>query len=71
MSEADYQHALTYDNRRHTRPAARAAWELFLKENPDSPHAEQVRLRLAELAEAPAKPPTEAKSAAAPAPEKK
>ena len=53
MAEDAYQHAKSYDNKRRTRHAALSAWEVFLKSYPDSPHAEEVRARIAELATAP------------------
>jgi len=54
MAEDAYQQAKSYDNRRRTRHAAQAAWETFLKDYPDSPHTEEVKARIAELAAAPA-----------------
>lgn len=49
MDEAAYRKAKSYDSRRRTVHAARAAWELFLREHPASSHADEVRARLAEL----------------------
>ena len=56
--EDAYKKASFYDNGRRTRHAARTSWEKFLAEYPDSPHAEAVRVRIAELADpAPAAAP--------------
>ncbi len=55
MDEAAYKNAKSYDSRRRTPHAALAAWELFLKEHPASPHADEARARIAELSAAPRK----------------
>ena len=55
MDEAAYKNAKSYDSRRRTAHAARSAWELFLKEHPASPHADEARARIAELSAAPRK----------------
>lgn len=53
MEEDAYRSAKFYDSKQRTRHAARTSWERFLAEYPDSPHAETVRARIAELAEPP------------------
>ena len=55
MDEAAYKNAKSYDSRRRTPHAALSAWELFLKEHPASPHADEARARIAELSAAPRK----------------
>lgn len=50
MAEDAYRTAKFYDSKQRTRHAARASWERYLAEYPDSPHAEEVRARIAELA---------------------
>ena len=52
MDEAAYKNAKSYDSRRRTPHAALAAWEIFLKEHPASPHADEARARIAELSAA-------------------
>lgn len=51
MAEDAYRSARFYDTKQRTRHAARSSWERYLAEYPDSPHAEEVRLRIAELAD--------------------
>ncbi len=51
LSEDAYRRAKFYDSKQRTRHAARASWERFLAEHPDSPHADDVRARIAELAD--------------------
>ena len=54
MAEDAYQHAKSYDNKRRTRHAARSSWELFLKNYPESSHADEARARILELSTDPA-----------------
>ena len=49
MSEDAYVQAKFYDTRQRTRHAALTAWERFLKEYPDSPHADEARARIEAL----------------------
>lgn len=56
LAEEAYQHAKSYDNKRRTRHAAIAAYEVFLKEYPDSSRAEEVRQRLLTLNQQAAEP---------------
>ena len=49
MAEDDYVRAKFYDTRQRTRHAALVAWERFLKEHPDSPHADEARARIEAL----------------------
>lgn len=51
MAEDAYKTARFYDTKQRTRHAARTSWERYLAEYPDSPHAEEVRARIAELAD--------------------
>ncbi len=51
LAEDAYRSAKFYDSRQRTRHAARTSWERYLNEYPDSPHAEAVRARIAELAD--------------------
>ena len=46
LSEDAYAQAKFYDTKQRTRHAALTAWERFLKEYPDSPHAEEARARI-------------------------
>lgn len=56
LAEDAYRAAKFYDTRQRTRHAARTAWERHLQEYPDSPRAEEIRARIAELSDgAPAK----------------
>ena len=49
LSEDAYMQAKFYDTKQRTRHAALTAWERFLKEYPDSPHAEEARARIEAL----------------------
>ena len=49
LSEDAYAQAKFYDTKQRTRHAALTAWERFLKEYPDSPHAEEARARIEAL----------------------
>jgi outer membrane protein assembly factor BamD (BamD/ComL family) len=49
LSEDAYAQAKFYDTKQRTRHAALSAWERFLKEYPDSPHAEEARARIEAL----------------------
>ncbi len=49
LSEDDWQRAKFYDSRMRTLHAARASYEKFVKEHPDSAHAEEARARIAEI----------------------
>ena len=49
LSEDAYVQAKFYDTKQRTRHAALKAWERFLKEYPDSPHAEEARARIEAL----------------------
>ena len=49
MSEDAYVQAKFYDTKQRTRHAALTAWERFLKEYPDSPHADEARARIEAL----------------------
>lgn len=49
LSEDAWARAKFYDSKRRTSHAAVAAYERFLKENPDSKYAQQARARIAEL----------------------
>ena len=51
MAEDAYKTARFYDTKQRTRHAARTSWERYLAEYPDSPHAEEVRARIAELSD--------------------
>jgi len=51
LAEDAYRAAKFYDTKQRTRHAARTSWERYLLEYPDSPHAEEVRARIAELAD--------------------
>ena len=51
LAEDAYRAARFYDTKQRTRHAARTSWERYLSEYPDSPHAEEVRARIAELAD--------------------
>ena len=51
MAEDAYLAARFYDTKQRTRHAARTSWERYLAEYPESPHAEEVRARIAELAD--------------------
>ncbi len=57
MEKEAYLQAKSYDTKRRTRHAACSAWEQFLKNYPNSPHAEEVRLRILELSQTPAPTP--------------
>ena len=46
MSEDAYVQAKFYDMKQRTRHAALTAWERFLAEYPDSPHADEARARI-------------------------
>lgn len=46
LAEDAYVQAKFYDSRQRTHHAAAAAWEKYLQEYPDSPHAEEVRARI-------------------------
>jgi outer membrane protein assembly factor BamD (BamD/ComL family) len=46
MAEDAYQKAKFYDSKQRTRHAALTAWERYLKEYPDSKHADDVRARI-------------------------
>ncbi len=49
MAEDAYQKAKFYDTKQRTRHAALTAWERYLKEYPESAHAEEARARIEEL----------------------
>ena len=49
LSEDAYAQAKFYDTKQRTRHAALTAWERFLKDYPDSPHAEEARARIEAL----------------------
>jgi outer membrane protein assembly factor BamD (BamD/ComL family) len=49
LSEDAYMQAKFYDTKQRTRHAALTAWERFLKEYPDSPHADEARARIEAL----------------------
>ena len=49
LSEDAYAQAKFYDTKQRTRHAALTAWERFLKEYPDSPHADEARARIEAL----------------------
>lgn len=49
LAEDAYVQAKFYDSRQRTRHAAAAAWEKYLQEYPDSPHAEEIRARIETL----------------------
>ena len=49
LSEDAYAQAKFYDTKQRTRHAALTAWERFLKEYPDSPHADEARARVEAL----------------------
>lgn len=49
LSEDAWVRAKFYDTRQRTRHAALAAYERFLSEYPDSPHADEARARIREL----------------------
>ncbi len=49
MAEDAYRTAKFYDSKQRTRHAARSSWERYLADYPDSPHADEVRARIAEL----------------------
>ncbi len=49
LAEDAYAQAKFYDTKQRTRHAALSAWERFLKEYPDSPHAEEARARIEAL----------------------
>ena len=51
LDDEDYRAASFYDSRMRTRRSAIRAYEQFLKDHPDSAHAETVRTRLGELTE--------------------
>lgn len=49
LGEDAYERAKFYDSHRRTTHAAIASWEQFLKEHPDSRHAEEIKQRITEL----------------------
>ena len=49
MAEDAYVQAKFYDTKQRTRHAALTAWERFLKEYPDSTHADEARARIEAL----------------------
>ena len=49
LSEDAYAQAKFYDTKQRTRHAALTAWERFLKDYPDSPHADEARARIEAL----------------------
>lgn len=60
LAEDAYRAAKFYDSKQRTRHAARTSWERYLLAYPESPRAEEVRARIAELADpvpAPAQEP--------------
>ncbi|MCQ2388931.1 MAG: outer membrane protein assembly factor BamD [Kiritimatiellae bacterium] len=49
LSEEDWKSARFYDTRQRTRHAALSAYEKFVKEHPDSAHADEARARIDEI----------------------
>lgn len=51
LAEDAWVRAKFYDSRQRTRHAAKASYEKFIEEHPDSPHVDEARARIAQISE--------------------